>query len=270
MSKLEQDTQLTGTDGTYRTELHEDWQVWFPNGGYMGAMLLRAVGQTSVFDKPISQTCYFLSVPKIGVVDIFVKSLKQTRNVEALSFSMTQKGKPIMQGLAWTGRAVEGYVHDDAAMPQVASKDTLKSTREIVEGHAPQEFWNNFEQRPITQDLHWHQKEPGSAIQQDWLCFNTKDVDEDPFINAGRFVVLLDSYGWPAAARAHSGDERYIAPTLSLTIDFHREYHNHWMLSEAASPVAENGYMHVKNRLWSEEGAILASAQAMLMCRPRP
>lgn len=270
MSKLERDTRLTGSDGIYQGCLHEDWQIWFPNGGYMAAMLLRAVGQTSVFDQPITQTSYFLSVPKLGPVDITVQSLKQTRNAQALSFLMTQDDKPIIQGLAWTGHPVDGYQHDDAVMPRVADKDTLKSTRDITNGHAPQAFWTHFEQRPISQNLHWQQQQSGQAVQRDWLCFYDKEVDDEPFLNAGRLVVLLDTYGWPAAARAHSGDGRFITPTLSLTVDFHRDCKHRWLLSEATSPVAESGYMQARNRLWSEAGELMATSQSMLMCRPRP
>jgi len=270
MSRLEEDTRLTGTAGNYQATLHKDWQIWFPNGGYMGAMLLRAAGELSVFHRPISLSCYFLSVPKIGAVDITVTSVRQTRNAEALSLSMHQQGKPIITGLVWTGREVEGYTHDNAPMPEVTSKDLLKSTKEMRGGHAPQEFWNHFEQRPLSEDLHWQQTVKGAAMQRDWLAFNDQQIDANPYLNAGRFVVLLDSFGWPAAARAHSGDGRYIAPTLSLTIDFHRQSTSRWMLSEATCPVADDGYMQVRSRLWAEEGTLLASAQAMLICRPRP
>ena len=270
MSRLEQDTRLSGGEGQYQASLHEDWQVWFPNGGYMSAMLLRAVGQASAFEQPVSLTCYFLSVPHIGPVEIQVTSLKRTRNAEALQFAMHQQGKPIIHGSAWTGRPVDGYAHDDAPMPEVPAKESLKSTREIEGAHPEQAFWGHFEQRPVSQDVHWQQRESGPALQRDWLAFRDDHVDADPFLSAGRYVVLLDSYGWPAAARAHSQDGRYIAPTLSLTVDFHRPLDAHWMLSEATSPVAVNGYMQVRSRLWAERGDLLASAQAMLMCRPRP
>jgi len=122
----------------------------------------------------------------------------------------------------------------------------------------------------VSQDLHWQQNKAGTAVQRDWLAFNSDDTSNNSFLNAGRFVVLLDSYGWPAAARAHSGDGRFIAPTLSLCVDFHRESDSRWMLSEATSPVADGGYMQVRSRLWAEEGSLLASAQASLICRPRP
>ncbi len=269
VSRLKDDTRLDGRDGRFRANLHEDWQIWFPNGGYMATVLLRAVGEASQFHRPVSHTCYFLSVPEIGPVDIQVTSVKKTRNAEALAFSMTQDNKPIIQGMAWTGQPVEGYSHDDAQMPKVAGYDQLKSTAEIDGAHPEQAFWHHFEQRPISQDVHWQQTVPGVAMQQDWLAFKD-EPDEDPFLSAGRFVVLLDSYGWPAAARAHSGDGRFIAPTLSLTVDFHRSYAGRWMLSEATAPIADDGYMQVRSRLWAEEGPLLASAQAMLICRPRP
>ena len=267
MAKLETDTRFEGKEGTYIAQLHEDWQVWFPNGGYMAALLLRCAAAVSRFPAPIHQTSCFLKVPKLGAVDIVVQSERATKHAEALSYRMTQDGQVIITGLCWFGQEVPGYVHDDATMPDVPHWSTLAPTTAIEGAHPGEGLWNNFEQRPVTGDMHWQQTVAGEPVQRDWLRF---EPENEPALNAGRMVVLLDAYGWPAAARAHSGDGRYIAPTLSLSINFHRPCAEPWLLSEATSPIASGGYMQISSRLWAEQGGLVASAQGTLMCRPRP
>ncbi len=274
-NKLEADTRLAFVEGDERSAryagaLHPDWQVWFPNGGYMGAMLLRAGSEFSSFERPLSFSCHFLSVPRIGEVELQVASLRKTRFAESLSLTMRQGEKVVVQALAWFGEPVEGYEHDDAVMPAVPALEACRATIEIRDGHAPHPFWNMIEQRPTTGDLHWQLAQSGQAEQRDWIRFLPDEPSDLAIIDMARYVVLLDTYAWPAAARAHAGDGRYIAPTLSLNIEFHREFSGSWMLSDASVPVAAAGYMGASNRLWSKEGNLLASAVATLMCRPRP
>ncbi len=262
--------ESTQTAARYGAALHPDWQVWYPNGGYMAAMLLRAGAEHSAFKRPVSFSCHFLSVPKIGEVDIDVVSLRKTRFAESLNLTMRQDGRPIIQALAWFGDPVEGYEHDDTKMPDVPPVEACTATTEIEGGHASHPFWNMIEQRPVTGDLHWQLETSGRAEQWDWIRFLPDTPDGEICLDMMRYVVLLDTYGWPAAARAHAGDGRYIAPTLSLSVEFHRHFSGSWMLSDSSAPVAANGYMGAHNRLWSVDGKLLATAGATLMCRPRP
>lgn len=276
MSKLEEDTQIClhpnqdAAAEQFTAILHPDWQVWYPHGGYMAAMLIRAAGFVSTFERPVSFGCHFLSVPEIGSVDIQVRRLRKTRFAESMGLTMTQGDKAIIEALIWTGATVGGYEHDDVDMPSVPSPENLKSTKEIPGGHASEAFWGNLEQRPVTGDVHWLQTKSGPAIQRDWLRFLPDDLDADPYLRMARYAVLLDSFCWPAAARAHCGDSTYIAPTLSLNVSFHRDYSGSWMLSDAHAPTAKDGYISFYNRLWSRNGALLATANGSLMCRPRP
>lgn len=276
MDKLEHDTRLalakpvSPTLSHFEASLHPDWQVWFPNGGYMGAILLRAASEVSSFELPLSFHCHFVSVPAIGAVEIDVTSLRRTRYAESLSMTMRQGEKIILQALVWFGTQVEGYVHDNVLMPEVPAPAACKATTEIEGAHAHHPFWKNFEQRPTTNNVHWQISEVEKATQRDWIQFSPYSKAPNICLDMMRYVIVLDTYVWPAAARAHPGDGRYIAPTLSLNIDFHRHYAGDWLLSDASAPIASNGYMAGLNRLWSEQGDLLATASATLMCRPRP
>jgi len=272
VSKLEQDTRLQrhGELAVFDASLSEDWSIWLPNGGYLAAIALRAASEISERTSPACVHCQFLNAPKPATVRVAASHLKTTRATDALQVVMTQDEKPILQAQVWMVDALEGYTHDQARIPDVPDVDSLQSTLDIDGGLAPHAFWRNIEQRPTTGDLHWQQPESGKAIQCDWIRFLPDIVDPSPVLRAARHIILLDTFGWPAAARAHCGDSQFIAPTLSLNVTFHRDSNSSWLLSEARAPIAEGGRIFTDNRVWSEDLQLLASGSAMLICRPRP
>jgi hypothetical protein len=75
---------------------------------------------------------------------------------------------------------------------------------------------------------------------------------------------------WPAATHAHPGDSRFIAPTLSFSIDFHRSTDSEWLLSDAHAPCAGDGRIFMHQRVWSPAGDLVASGTCTTICRPRP
>src|SRR5262245_42647180 len=88
---LQSDTAVTGSDGRYRAVISPHWVVWSPQGGYLMALLLRAAGAATEFEKPLSLSCHFLSVPKVGPAEIQVTSLRKTRVAESLRVSCQQE-----------------------------------------------------------------------------------------------------------------------------------------------------------------------------------
>jgi acyl-CoA thioesterase len=94
--------------------------------------------------------------------------------------------------------------------------------------------------------------------------------DPDAFLDAGRYALVLDSFTWPAAAHAHVGDPRFIAPTLSFSVEFQQRTRSEWLLSDAYAPCATAGHIVVHNRVWSSDGLLLATGNGTLICRPRP
>jgi acyl-CoA thioesterase len=76
---------------------------------------------------------------------------------------------------------------------------------------------------------------------------------------------------WPAACLPYVPDSGYVAPSIDLTVQFHRlAPQSAWLLSDAAAPVAEGGLIGGQSRVWSEDGQLLASGGGTLLCRPRP
>jgi acyl-CoA thioesterase len=269
MTDFEQATAIEGADGRYTARLSDDWCVWSAAGGYLIAVALRAAGREATFPEPLSLSCHFLAAPKLDLVQLTVTSLRKTRVAESLRVSMQQDGKPVIELLVWCGAPVEGYAHEDALMPEVAEPQALALHQPQAGVPGFQTLWQHLEHRPCG-PLHWQEKQAAPPRQRDWIRLRDFPDRADPFLEAGRYAVVLDSFTWPAAAHAYAGDPRFVAPTISFSIELHRRTSSAWLLSDAYAPCAVDGRIAIHNRLWSPDKKLIATGNGTLICRPRP
>ena len=266
---LDQATELDGENGSYSTDLSRVWEIWGPNGGYLAAIALRAAGMHAEIQKPASFYCHFLRSPDFDQVELEVSLLKQSRRSEALSVQMTQQGKPVLHALVRTALDAPGYEHQLAQMPNVAPPEELSSIEKLLQEseRPPYRFWENIERRPIDQTL---TTESQPAIVREWTRFRPQASFNDPFIDGARSLILLDTYGWPAAYRTHR-DGPYIAPNLDTSIWFHHfSPSSEWLLIDHECLIGNQGLLGVSGRVWDREGRLLATGGAQLCCIPAP
>ena len=74
--------------------VHDDWEIWGPEGGYVAAIALRAAGAASPFARPASFFCHYLSVADFAPVDLVVTPLRSGRTVHSQRVEMSQEGRP--------------------------------------------------------------------------------------------------------------------------------------------------------------------------------
>jgi acyl-CoA thioesterase len=92
---------------------------------------------------------------------------------------------------------------------------------------------------------------------------------DDPFVDAGRSLLLIDTMGWPAAVRAYASDLPFYAPSLDVTARFHAAApESPWLLVECSSPVARDGLVASAASVWAADGSLLASGGQQMLCRP--
>jgi acyl-CoA thioesterase II len=268
MADFALDTAVTGSDGNYRARLSRDWEIWGPNGGYLAAIALRAAGAASSFHRPATFSCHYLSVAKFDEVELRVTSLRRAKRAESLRVSMTQEDRGILEAFAWMVDENEGLEHDVAVMPDVPPIEALRPVEELRRPDDPvHAFWRNFDRRPIG----WVAAEvfrPGAPTSQTWIRFKPRATFEDLILDAARSLLLIDTMSWPAAWRAH-GDKGYIAPSLDVSVQFHRPAQAHeWLLVDAASPIGTRGLIGTNARVWTPAGELVASGISQLYCRP--
>ena len=268
MRDLSVDTAVSGRDGRYSATLSAGWDIWGPQGGYVGSVALRAAAAASSFPRPATFVCHFLRPARIGPVDIQVESLREARRAQSLRAVVVQNGEPILEALVWTVAAIAGVDHDAGGRPVVPPPDEVDPWEAYLpSGEVPFPFWRNFDVRPITPPpTKWTEAtEPRFTF---WTRLRTANGLDDPFVDAARMLVAADSSMYPAATFAHDEPFPYVAPSMDLGMTFHRTgTDSEWLLVEAVSPVAERSLVAGRAAIWPRSGGLLGSATQQMLQR---
>jgi acyl-CoA thioesterase-2 len=268
MAEFEHDTRVEGERGRYRAMISPDWEVWGPNGGYVAAIVLRAAAAEARIRRPVAFAGHYLSVARFAPVDLAVEVAHRGRSSESIRVSMTQAGKPIVEAIVRTAIEAPGLSHDEAELSDVPGPDGLQSADEIRAGSPTYPFWHNLESRPLDPDL-WKDGRPSrAAAVRQWYRFRPIARFDEPFLDAARALVLIDTLVWAASCQRHV-DPAFMAPNLDVVAWFHRTRHaSEWLLGDAVAPIAEGGLVGGNVRIWSEDRRLLASGGAQLLCLP--
>jgi len=276
------DTAVVPADGPgrFRASLARDWEIWGPNGGYLASVALRAAGAATQLPRPATFSCLFIGVGSFDTdVDIEVTSIRRAKRAEAMRVCITQDDRALLEAHVWAvDDGLPGLEHDVAVAPDVPGPDELKSFEELAPDEKPHRFWRNFVGKPVTYvpPGEWPPPPPTEPVVRQWMRFApVARYEDDPWIDACRSVVLLDTFQWPASHRAHlhrgPDDPAFIAPNMDLSIRFHRPAAaSEWLLVDSVGPVAESGLMAAEARVWSEDRRLVASAAGHLLCREVP
>jgi acyl-CoA thioesterase-2 len=272
MADFEVDTRVDGAAGRYVAELRPAWNIWGPNGGYLCAIALRAVGRESAIARPVAFYGHYLRVAKFERVEIQVEALARGRRAESFQVRIAQDGAFVFAGMVRTAIRGDGLTHDFDSAPTVPRPEELPRPADLMtpEHRKRPAFWDNMEARVVQPERYAlpMRKMPPRWIE--WFRFEAAAGLADPFVDAGRSLVLLDTLSWPSAWMFH-GDSPFIAPSLDLAAWFHRPAQgSEWLLAESVSPVAEGGTMAARARVWDDSGRLVASSGTQLLCVPAP
>ena len=272
MGDLATDTAIEVVDadaGRYRAQLSRDWEIWGPNGGYLAVIALRAAGARAAVDRPAAFSGHFLSVGRFEAVDIDVTPIRVGRRSESFSVSVSQGDRVLFAGMVRTAAAGPGLEHDFSEMPDVPHHGGLRNIEELIDDDdegPPYPFWNNFQIRPLHPE---HFDEPRRArdpVFREWYRFHPVASFDDPWLEAGRALVMIDTASWIAASQPHP-NSGFQAPNIDVTAWFHQPApESEWLLMDHSCDVARDGLMGTHARIWSDDGRLLATGGAQLLC----
>jgi acyl-CoA thioesterase-2 len=276
MGDLAVDTDVKGNDGEYQATLSRDWEIWGPNGGYIAAIALRGAGVHTRFDRPASIVGHFLGVGSFDApLDIHVTTLRGAKRAESMRVELTQGDQRIFEALVWSVADVDGLAHDRTTIPTSSNPDALPSNRDRL-GEEPagpyRRFWSNFDERVPDEDWidDWENRPPSDPLTGGWFRFVPTSTFVDPWVDACRSVILLDTMGWPAVCRLHTQPD-CMAPSIDLSCAFHRlRPHEPWLYAQARADSAAGGLIGCDAKVWAADGALVAVGASQLLCRPWP
>jgi acyl-CoA thioesterase-2 len=245
-----------------------DWEIWGPNGGYIASLALRAAGEMAAIKRPVSFYCHFIRSAQFEPVELQAEIVQQGRRAESIRIGVSQRGKIVLAGLLRTAAICDGIEHDEAPADAPAP-ESLPTLEELYpEVAAKFTFWRNVETRIIQPERSRRDRLPAAPRLREWYRFRPRATFDDPFVDAARSLVLLDTLGWPAAWQHHPGTG-VIAPSLDVAAFFHRPaQHSEWLLVDHASPSAAEGLVGTHGRVYDRAGRLVASGGSQLLCVP--
>jgi hypothetical protein len=242
--------------GTYGVDIDGRWSVNnVPNGGYLLALLLRAVIAESGHPDPIATSAHFMNPPVAGPAQVVVETLRSGRTTSTLHAHLRQDDRPLIDLTAtmgeldarstpeWSGPTPEPVAPVDECVPALI--DLPNGTHVGLLEHV--------DLRLDPQTLGWFSGHPAGSLAMRGHVRLADGTQPDPLVLALAVDALpptvfgLGRLGW--------------APTVQLS------------LFTRARPAAGWLTVHLRGRLvrddWFDEEAEVYDANGDLVAQSR-
>jgi acyl-CoA thioesterase len=263
---FEQDTAAEPLgEGRYAISLSDRWWIGRgPNGGYVAALMLRALTAEvgSLMPEgttlpPRSLNVHFLRPPEADDAVIEVTVEHAGRVTVFLSARMIQDGEVKAQAMAVFSGERDGPAFDNSQMPEAPGPDDLE---EMDTEQAPVAVFGRYRAKFIS-------GVPGEAGEKAETMGWIRLRDEQP-VDPVLAAAVLDVW-YPAPFVVF--EDLPFAPTLEYTVHFPRTIPEpgppDWNLIRLSADEAVEGHFSEEAELWSREGKLLAKARQMALLR---
>ena len=254
-------------DGRFVATMSESWWVVRgPNGGYLAAVILRAL--TDAVDDPArsprSLTVHYANPAGSGDVTIATSLDRVGRSMTTCSARVEQDGKLIAIALAAFSAPREGIEFCDLVMPQVPGPQHYAVRPIPPESPAIAHRW----------ETRWaigHPPVPGAprgarAVAGGWIRL-PEGREVDAFVAA----AVTDAWIPPTFSRV---EEPVFVPTVDLTIHFRAELPHPGLAADAfvlarfRTTVAAGGFLEEDGEVWAPDGTLLAQSRQLATVLP--
>lgn len=287
-----------GTDGqvtVLRARLSSRWWIATgPNGGYIAAVMQRAMQLVAGGRAPRSMTVHFALPPEQGEVQIEVRAVRTGRTITFLSGLMRQAGRSVLSAVAIFGedRAPRlEYVGAEAGLPADAGRPgELVSVPPGTPG-VPAVF-DNFMGRIAVGPMPFSGggQDEGHAVSSDTDVIERASTTNKPLptgsaaegARTGAWIRTLEPRLMDAALATTVLDVwmpspfvKLDGPTPAPTLDLTYHYRASLPLPDASpedayliesrSSLARDGYFEEDSRLWHQSGVLIAHARQLAL-----
>ena len=269
MSRFTDDTAVTSMgDGRYEATMDTGWWIVNgPNGGYVAAVVARAivaevaVGAETEPPKTLhSLTLHYLRPPAEGPVHLDVTIERRGRSVATATARMYQADRLVVVAIAAVAGARSTHEFNEIVAPHVPDPDDLPAPVR-PEGAPTIPLNARYDMRPClgSATSEWGpEAAPMPAVTGGWIRF----ADPTP-VDAVALAALTDAWFPPVFHRMPA--QPMAVPTVDLTIHVRQLPADpfDWVLVRFASPLAVGGYLIEDGELWDRHGNLLAVSRQL-------
>jgi len=251
-------------DGRYQARIDPGWfVVRGPNGGYVGAILLRAL--TAAVDDPEraprSLTIHYTAPPVAGPAEIDTAVERRGRSLTTVSARLRQGDRLLGLAIAAFSKPREAPSFRDAAPPELPPPERCTPLPKRIAIH------ERYEQRWGLGPLPFSGGSSEIALSGGWirLAEGTRPLDAP--------LVAAFTDAWPPAVFARFTPEQVGAgiPTVDLTIHFRAPLPppdvrpGDFVLAAFRSRYARDGFLEEDGEIWSAGGELLAHSRQLAL-----
>ncbi|GII75072.1 hypothetical protein Sru01_00540 [Sphaerisporangium rufum] len=256
MTKFDEATQAVRVDDTtYDVCLDPGYSIGGPlNGGYLMAVLLRAVTDDSPHAHPVSTAAQFLRAPRPGPAQVRLERLKAGRTAAMTRASLVQDGTSYLETLVTTATLGEGPADWSAgppAMPPVEECVRLPDPR-------PESGMTLSERMELRFDpptVGWLTGAPTGRPESRAYFRLAEPQDPDPFVLA-LAVDALPPVVFSAGARGW-------APTVELTWHLRALPAPGWLAVVGHGRLVRDGWFDEDIEIWDAAGRLVAQSRQL-------
>jgi len=258
----------------FAAEVALDWRAGRgPHGGYLAAMLLRALIESVAEDAraPRSLTIHYARAPAPGPVQISTVIERQGRSLSTLSARMHQGGELIAIALAAFSLPWGGPEISDVQMPEVEPQDPSREGVKLIE-HGGPEFAHHIVLQPRMDGSVFAGAEQPMRIRG-WI-----GLAEPRPIDALSLAFFSDAL-IPAPYMRMS--EPAAVPTVDLTVHFRARLHpqpdaasspegdpRELCLAQTTTELIHDGFFVEDGMIWAADGTLLAHSRQLAIVIP--
>jgi acyl-CoA thioesterase len=238
-----------------------------PHGGYLAAMLLRALTETVAEParSPRSLTIHYARAPETGPVSIETTLERVGRSLSTVSARMEQDGRLMALVLGAFSKPWSGPEVSDIEMPQVAPAEPTREAGSLIKHGAPP-FTRHIVLQPRIGGM------PFSATEQPMELGGWLGLAEPRPVDALALAFFADALIPAPFMRMPTPNP---APTIDLTIHFRasmpRQPHpdpNELVLARIRGGLIHEGFFEEDGLIWAADGTLLAQSRQLAILLP--
>lgn len=251
----------------YNLTISPDWNVVIgPNGGYIAAILLKAMKNSMQGTPTRSATFHFLSASVPGPAQLRTEILKRGRSISTCCALLTQGKRTIASATATFAEQRLAIDFCDLQMPDVLPPDQIPvDSRMNAESPHFVPFRDHYDQRLAVGAI--PPENNGSGLVGGWTRFKKPRVFDD-------LAIMAISDSWFPSLSARQTSEKLQAPTLDHTVHILADLplaslrEDDFLLVEFSTQTAALGYLIENGRIWAPTGQLLAISRQLAVMLP--
>jgi acyl-CoA thioesterase len=260
----------SGSERMFAAEVSPDWRAGRgPHGGYLAAMLLRALIETVAEPAraPRSLTIHFARAPEAGPVSIRTVLERGGRSLSTLSARMEQDGRLVALALAAFSVPWSAPEISEEPPPPVDPPDPARESGQLFHPSAP-----HFTRHLVLQPRIGSAPFTGSAEPMEFAAW--VGLAEPRAIDALSLAFFSDAL-LPAVFPRLT--ERAVVPTVDLTVHFRAATSRsanpdpeELCLARMSTRVVHEGFFEEDGTIWASDGTVLAQSRQLALVLPVP